>query len=292
MTISKYMTSILSNCKICGKLEHHARGLCKRCYSKNINKLRKKKCQICGSSNYQGRGLCKACYSKEITEPKVKEKRKIYRELNPIIVQKDLLCNSCGKLGCFAKNMCKKCYNKEWSAQESQKLKRQQWRESHEEYEKERKRLHHLADKDRYNIQSKEYYNENKEVLLKKQYQYKKKRIKKDPQFRVTENLRALIRESFKRRNCEKKCKTTELLGTTVPKAMKYLESQFIDGMTWENQGRGGWHVDHFVPINAFDLRYIEHQKICFHYTNLQPLWEKDNIKKSDIIPMGYDKKW
>ena len=81
-------------CSICGKSEHHAKGMCGSCYSKNFNKFSKKKCLICGSSNYHGRGLCKSCYSKEITCPKDMEKRKKYRKENPIIEQKDKLCIS------------------------------------------------------------------------------------------------------------------------------------------------------------------------------------------------------
>ena len=51
--------------------------------------------------------------------------------------------------------------------------------------------------------------------------------------------------------------------------------------MTWENHGQYGWHVDHIKPCALFDLTKIEEQKKCFHYTNLQPLWWRDNIKKS-----------
>ena len=61
-----------------------------------------------------------------------------------------------------------------------------------------------------------------------------------------------------------------------------HLERQFTQGMTKENHGKYGWHVDHIKPCSSFDLSDIEQQKLCFHYTNLQPLWAKDNIKKSN----------
>jgi hypothetical protein len=54
--------------------------------------------------------------------------------------------------------------------------------------------------------------------------------------------------------------------------------------MTWDNYGKKGWHVDYILPCASFDLTKEEEQKKCFHYTNLQPLWWLDNIKKSDKI--------
>ena len=59
---------------------------------------------------------------------------------------------------------------------------------------------------------------------------------------------------------------------------MKYIEAQFKPGMTWERYGE--WHVDHIRPCASFDLTDPKQQKICFHYSNLQPLWAADNIKK------------
>jgi len=277
-------------CSICGKKEHHAKGLCNSCYSKNLSVITKHKCQICGSSNYHAKGLCKSCYAKEITGPKAIAERKKHREENPIIEQKDLICISCGKKGCSAKNKCKKCYMKEHSTKTTQQENRKRWREFHQEDEKERKRKSHVENRPERLKQSSEYYYKNKDVLIKKQYEYKKRRLKIDPKFKLGENLRSLIREGLKRRDCTKSCKTTELLGATIPEVLKHLESQFTDGMTWDNHGKDGWETDHITPLKAFDLSNVEHQKIAFNYKNLQPLWWRDNNKKSGLIPMGYDK--
>jgi hypothetical protein len=70
-------------------------------------------------------------------------------------------------------------------------------------------------------------------------------------------------------------------LGCDVITFKKYLESQFKEGMNWNNYGRKGWHIDHIRPCSNFDLSNLEQQKQCFHYTNLQPLWWKDNLIKS-----------
>ena len=58
-----------------------------------------------------------------------------------------------------------------------------------------------------------------------------------------------------------------------------YLESKFSNGMTWENMGE--WHIDHIKPCYSFDLTDEKQQMECFHFTNLQPLWAKDNLSKN-----------
>jgi hypothetical protein len=58
------------------------------------------------------------------------------------------------------------------------------------------------------------------------------------------------------------------------------LEDQFEDGMAWENHGE--WHIDHRRPCSSFDLVNEEEQRMCFHHTNLQPMWGAENISKSD----------
>jgi hypothetical protein len=66
-----------------------------------------------------------------------------------------------------------------------------------------------------------------------------------------------------------------------------HIESLWQPGMTWKNNTINGWHIDHIIPCEAFNLFDIEEQKKCFHYTNLQPLWSNINIAKSDILPDG-----
>ena len=82
-----------------------------------------------------------------------------------------------------------------------------------------------------------------------------------------------------------KKCKKTlELTGCTLEFLYNYLESKFTKGMSWDNYGKFGWHIDHIIPCSSFDMSNPEEQKKCFHYTNLQPLWWLDNLKKSNKI--------
>ena len=85
---------------------------------------------------------------------------------------------------------------------------------------------------------------------------------------------------AVKSQSTEKKGHTLQFLGCSRDDLLKHLEGQFEDGMTWENYGVHGWHIDHIKPCVAFDLTNIAEQAECFHYTNLQPLWAKDNISK------------
>lgn len=71
-----------------------------------------------------------------------------------------------------------------------------------------------------------------------------------------------------------------ESTGCTPPELRLHLESKFQPGMTWDNYGRYGWHIDHIKPIAIFDMTDPAQAKEALHYTNLQPLWAKDNYSK------------
>lgn len=70
------------------------------------------------------------------------------------------------------------------------------------------------------------------------------------------------------------------LLGCTMAEFVQHIESLWSDGMTWANWTRDGWHIDHIVPLSAFDLSDADQIKAACHHTNLRPLWAKDNLRK------------
>lgn len=74
---------------------------------------------------------------------------------------------------------------------------------------------------------------------------------------------------------------TKKLIGCPIEILILHLESQFIEGMSWENYGPV-WHVDHIKPCSNFDLSNPEQQRACFNYSNLQPLFAADNLQKGD----------
>lgn len=71
-------------------------------------------------------------------------------------------------------------------------------------------------------------------------------------------------------------------LGCSIEELKKHLESNFKTGMTWDNYGRKGWHIDHIRPLSKFDLSDPQQLIEACHYTNLQPLWWYENIRKSN----------
>lgn len=72
------------------------------------------------------------------------------------------------------------------------------------------------------------------------------------------------------------------LLGCSMPHFFLHIERQFREGMGWHNFGK--WVLDHILPCSSFDLRSEEHLRLCFHFSNFQPLWAKENMTKGDKI--------
>ena len=105
-------------------------------------------------------------------------------------------------------------------------------------------------------------------------------RYKTDPTFRLKFLLRARLKMALREQNARKNTKTFDLVGCSIKELKNRRETQFQEGMAWNNYGE--WHIDHIRPCSSFDLLKIEEQKKCFHYTNLQPLWAKDNLRKGD----------
>lgn len=119
----------------------------------------------------------------------------------------------------------------------------------------------------------------NRKLLSKKQYEYKKKRLKNDIIFKLTERIRSRIYLCLKKYKTIKSQEFKTLLGTDDMQIIwTHLEKQFKKGMTRDNHG--AWHIDHIKPISSFDLTKPEEQIKCFHYTNMQPLWAKENLTK------------
>jgi hypothetical protein len=106
-----------------------------------------------------------------------------------------------------------------------------------------------------------------------------------NPSAKIADNLRRRLNKSIERGQMNKKSDSTmSLVGCSPKMLIDHLESLFTEGMSWDNYGIDGWHIDHILPCASFDLNDPLQQIKCFHYTNLQPLWALDNIKKSDKI--------
>lgn len=130
----------------------------------------------------------------------------------------------------------------------------------------------------------KEKYVKNKNLILKRNREWIKRKIEENPVEGVKIKYRTLIYQAINR-FLKKGYKITnknplyEVLGCDIEFFIKHIENQFYDGMTWENKGITGWHIDHIIELKTATT--IEEVKKLNHYTNLQPLWAKDNLAKN-----------
>jgi len=113
-----------------------------------------------------------------------------------------------------------------------------------------------------------------------KSAEYMRRRLQTNHQARLRNLLRVRLHSALK--GIRKSARTLELLGCSIEHLVKHLESKFQPGMSWENQGE--WHVDHIRPLASFDLSDPHQQREACHWTNLQPLWASDNIRKGDKL--------
>lgn len=131
--------------------------------------------------------------------------------------------------------------------------------------------------------QDRKVWERNNQETIKEYNKLYKRDRRQETEYRLLENLRNRLGRAAKG---SKSDKTTDLIGCDISTLKTHLECLFKDGMTWDNYGK--WHIDHIIPCSSFDLSIEEEQRRCFHYTNLQPLWAIDNIKKGtkQLIPV------
>ncbi len=94
--------------------------------------------------------------------------------------------------------------------------------------------------------------------------------------------IRNRIGKIIRNKKIAKHSSSTKSIGCSYEDLIKHIESQFTDGMNWDNHGMYGWHIDHIKPLALFDLSDKKQFDEANHYTNLQPLWAEDNWKKND----------
>ena len=193
----------------------------------------------------------------------------------------------------------KNAYMKEWAKNNPDKVKKNKkksyqnnkikdnerskgWRNKNKGYKAVKDKEYQEKNKEKISLKNKGYYLTNKVKIIKRNSEYSKKKLKEDPLFKLRANLRCRIKICLKDSKL-KKTKSTELiLGASITTVKLHIENQFKEGMTWSNHGTHGWHIDHIIPLSSAKTTE-EIYNLC-HYTNLQPLWAKDNLSKSNKI--------
>lgn len=175
---------------------------------------------------------------------------------------------------------CKTCttiYNQEYYQENKEKRHAQIWVYYQENKEERR------AKQNAYDKGHKEERNAYRLTHKEEKATYQKDRKKKDPAYK----LMCLMRTRFwsEMKGKAKTNSVTQYLGCTKEEAWKYIESQMPEGMTRNDWGVNGIHIDHIIPLSSFDMSLESERYKAWHYTNLQPLLAKDNLSKGKKVP-------
>lgn len=205
------------------------------------------------------------------------------------IKQSDFFSKTSYKGKYFLKNECKMCVCKrvkEYKEKNREKVleaKRRYWHSNRDrllEKGNENSRRYAKENPEKRRASARNWAKRNKEKFK----SYVRERYNTNPEFNITIKIRRRIYMALFRSRGIKENKTVELLGCTPAFFKSYIESLFTEGMTWEKILNSEIHLDHIIPCSKFNLLDKEEQKKCFHYTNMQPLWEKDNLYKHNKI--------
>jgi hypothetical protein len=171
------------------------------------------------------------------------------------------------------KSYCKDCRRKEPSRKEYLK----QWSLNNKKLKSDLDKEYRLKNKDK--IREYKLTEEYRSIKSKsdKKYYLKSKKV---PHKLMAFRMRSMMSEAVKNKNF----KTFELLGYTSLDLVHHLQNLFTEGMSWDNYGRGGWHIDHKKPMVLFDLSDHTQIKEAFSLDNLQPLWESENCSKGSYF--------
>jgi len=202
-------------------------------------------------------------------------------------------CNKCKtekELTCFGKHrlhsdglqsickICKKQTDKIYSSIHKKEilLKAKDWYLLHKEERKEYMKKYNRINLSEIALNQHQKYLKNKSKNRIWSKDYVRNRCKTDICYRLKRYLSNRIYYALK--DISKSESTMKLVDCSIEFLKSFLESKFTVGMSWDNYGK--WHVDHIQPCITFDLSKPSEQLKCFNYTNLQPLWAKDNLRK------------
>ena len=140
----------------------------------------------------------------------------------------------------------------------------------------------YYADPAAHNKRCQDWKSRNRDKVNTWTREWKLEYYRKNPSAKIADKLRIRLNQALKAQLAGKQVSAVDC-GCSMDFLVNYLEQRFQPGMTWDNYGLYGWHIDHIKPCASFDLTKKSEQKKCCHYTNLQPMWAEDNIKKSDM---------
>ena len=238
--------------------------LCKRCKTeKSIIDFGDNKNNKDGKSFY-----CKKCELERSREYREKYREKINQS------SKDYRKNNPEKYKEVIKKYLEKNPNMTSTERSRKYREREEWREKIKEY----RRKSYLKNIEKLREKNKEYYHNNKKKLRRENNQWKNNKRKTDGFYRMKINLRHRLRDYLIGESRGKR--TKDIVGLDKVEFKLYIQSKFVEGMSWDNYGK--WHLDHIKPL--CQAKDNEEALLLNHYTNLQPLWAEDNLRKNRKI--------
>jgi len=185
--------------------------------------------------------------------------------------------NKMSKVKCGVRSYCRECQkieSKKYRLENKEKIKdyNTKWNEENQEYYKKYFEEYYIINYEKEKERKLKWFRDNKKYSN----NYQKQRKKEDILFKIISNMRNSVNRYLKHRSKH----TFDIVGCSPEFLKEHLENQFVVGMGWDN--RGEWHIDHINPLSSAKTE-DEIYNLC-HYTNLQPLWAEDNLKKSNKI--------
>jgi hypothetical protein len=187
--------------------------------------------------------------------------------------------------------LCSKEYKKEYYENNKDKIKKgkKEYRENNKDKIKEYDKEYKQNNKDKVKEYGKEYRGNNKDKMKEYNKEYSKVRRQSDSLYKLTTNIRNLLKQSFRLKGYTKKTKSYKILGCTYDEFKLYIESQWDEWMNWDNYGkyngeeRYGWDLDHIIPLSSGKCE--EDIIRLNHHSNIQPLCSYINrcVKKDKI---------
>lgn len=181
-------------------------------------------------------------------------------------------------------NDCRKIESKEYRLRNPEKRKEtlKNFYENNKEKELLRFKKYRDENPEKRKETCKKYVLNNKDKHNEYSRNWKKRERVKNPIYKLISNLRERTKDYLNYKKYDSNSKITNVIGCSPNSLKEYIENQFIEGMSWDNYGFYGWHIDHIIPLSSAKNEE-EVYKLC-HYTNLQPLWAEDNLKKGSKI--------
>lgn len=199
------------------------------------------------------------------------------------------VCKHCGETALRAEmnakgwkvcNPCVRKFQKAYREKHKDRLKvmNAEYRELNKGIINKQRKAYRQVNKAKIKARNKASWSKNGKQYSASHYKWKVKKLKTDLQFRLRETVRARISMAIKSE--AKAGSAVKLLGCSIKEFKEYIEAQFKPGMTWNNWSLRGWHLDHIKPIKDFDLTDLDQMAEVCHYSNMRPLWAKQNLER------------